>query len=193
MRVRSAIAAFAVLAIGGSAFAEPDVFTVNSFTSSTDGVLQEDFTIAAYTFGTTDFIDAVDNGLPDGFFIEVNSGLSDRPDWTYELSLHYAAYDLAFFLNGSGPGIIEISLLDIKDGGFPIDSVFAKDSTGAPIGTINTDGSSIFWDATVQEVFDVIGPNRDLPITIQWNQVPTPGVLALFGLAGFMARRRGRG
>jgi len=41
---------------------------------------------------------------------------------------------------------------------------------------------------------DLLGPNGQFDgiLTVQWNQVPAPGALALLGLAGVMAKRRRR-
>jgi len=146
---------------------DPTLFEINSFTSSTDGASVEDFTIASYAFGSTDYIDALDDGKPGGFNITVTSGPSDRVGWDFDLVLDYSSYDVGFFLNGTGPGVHRISLFGIEDGG-AITDVTIKTSDGSSIGKITTDGNSIFWSATVEEVFAVIGGSRDLPITIQW-------------------------
>ena len=53
--------------------------------------------------------------------------------------------------------------------------------------TISTDGSSIHFSALVSEILQ--GGEF---VTIQWNQIPAPGALALLGLAGLASRRRRR-
>lgn len=91
----------------------------------------------------------------------------------------------------SGPGIHMITLGDIAGDG-SISDVFVKDSTGASFGDYSTDGNSIFLETTVEDVLAAVGAGRDLPITIQWAQVPAPAVLPLLGLAAFVPRRRRR-
>jgi hypothetical protein len=171
-----------------TASADPDVFTINSLTQSSDGALLEDFTISAYAFGTEDYIDVDgDDGVPQTFHIIVNSGPSEMEGFDYQATFDYINYDIGFFLNGSGPGAHRLSLLGIKDPDDPnlIDEVMVKDFNGNPIGNISTDGSSIFFDATVE---DILAGGEF--VTIHWTQIPAPASLALFGLVGLSRRRR---
>lgn len=181
-------AAVTAAAIAGTATAglAPTTFSVNSVTVG--DTVTEDYTIDFYDFGTEDYLDPnTTNGLPDGFFITVDSGPSDREGFDFELTLDYSAYDIGFF----GPaGTHQINLFDVYDDGSIID-VAVKTADGGSIGTISTDGNSITWDTSVGDVLDAIGPNEDQLITIQFA-IPAPGALALLGMAGLGAGRRRR-
>ena len=191
MRAMTFAATAAVLTIGAAAHAGFADFSINSLTQSTDGVPIEDFTLANYAFGSTDYIDAVDDGVPATFHIEANSGVSQRVGFDYELSLNYGSYDIGFFLDGSGPGLHQITLSGVSDAG-NISDVFVKDISGNSVGTFSTNGTDIFFEATVEDILAVIGPTESDAIVIQWAVVPAPGAFALLGMAGLASRRRRR-
>jgi hypothetical protein len=183
-----ALACVVALAAVPTVNADPDVFSINSFSTRSDASQTEDFTIDQYVWGTTNFIDSSPNDGVAGFFnIEVNSGDSMRPGFDYELTLDYIDYDIGFFINASGPGLHSIELTNLKPPGFgdPISNVVAKGLDGQPIGAIGTDGSSIFFSSTPQEILD-----RGEFVAIQFSQVPEPATMSLLALGGIALIRR---
>ena len=167
--------------------ADPTSFQINHLVVGTNGAI-EDFSIANYVFGSTNWIDAVDDGVPQFFNVEVNSGLSGKPNFDFELTLNYAAYDIGFF--GGGP--VTVELLGIKPPGSlsPITDVVVKDPMGNLFGNFSTDGSNIFANYTVQDVLNI---NSGI-VTIKWTQtvIPEPSTFSLIALSGIalLSRRR---
>lgn len=185
----AAATAIAVAGVASAGVVAPTEFSVNSLTTSGTGTI-EDFTIDPYVFGSTDFLDFTsDNGLPDGFFIEVTSGVSDRIGFDFEVIFNYSEYDIGFF---EPNGTHSLTLTDLYDDpGIQILDVFAKTASGDSIGSISTDGENIVFDAPVADILAAIGAGEDLPITIQFA-IPAPGAVALLGMAGLAGGRRRR-
>ena len=167
------------LAISAVAMAVPTNFDIRSITISETGFI-EDYTLAGYRWGNVDTFGGAT------FFIGVSSGPSMRPGWQYEITFDYTNYDIGFF----GPaGTHALDLTGIKDPGTPdfITDVFVKDLNGNAVGNWSTDGFNIFFDASVGEILAA-----GEVITIQFNQIPTPGAAALFGVGGLAMTRRRR-
>lgn len=185
-----AVAAAAIAAVATAGIGAPVSFDLNSLTQSAAGTV-EDFTLEPYAWGSIDFLDPnPTNGIGDGFFIGVDSGDSSRAGFDYELTLDYSAYDIGFF---GGDGTHAITMTDVYSGNpGAITDVFVKDSNGLAVGNFSTDGASIFWDASIDDVLKAIGPAEDQVITIQFAVIPAPGVLAVFGVAGLAGTRRRR-
>lgn len=79
---------------------------------------------------------------------------------------------------------IRLEIGPIKDPGGPNTINFVESN----FGSIDTDGSSIFWNETIAG--DIVKNNPILIIT--WAQIPGPGGLALLGLAGLIGCPRRR-
>jgi len=173
----------AVLAATSIAAAEPTSFAIRSVTT---GNFLEDFTIDSYDWGSTDFIDVTPNdGVAQFYNIAVNSGASTRPGFDYEITFNYLAYSIIDF----GAGTHSLDILNIKPQGTnePITNVVAKNLTGAPIGLVSTDGSSIFFDASNA---DILAGGEF--VTIQFSQIPEPGTMGMLLLGGLALIRRKR-
>jgi hypothetical protein len=126
----------------------------------------------------------------------VSSGLSDREDWDYEVTWDLTAFDTSFF----DPDDTFNVLMEIKadDTDSPISEISVKDAAGnetdawidlTGTGTGHTNGS-----ISLGVIFEIIQPSGSGNefFTIQWNQVPAPGAMALIGLAALAGRRRRR-
>lgn len=166
---------------------EPTAFSIRSRTSTASGGSLEDFTLAPYVWGTQNFLDPnTGNNTPDGFFIRVVSGPSTRVGFDYEIAFDYLAYDIGFF---GTAGLHSLDILNIKPPGTaePIFNVVAKNAQGNPIGTVATDGSSIFFNATTGAVL-----TGGEIVIIQFSQVPEPGSIGLLALGALALIKRRR-
>ena len=126
----------------------------------------------------------------------VSSALSDRPGFDFELTWDLTGFDTSFF----APDDMFWVELDIKDENTdtPIIAIGVKDWEGVEITDwIDLTGNgSGFTNGTIGLAFPFFhiqptGSGHEF-FTIQWAQVPTPGALALLGLAGVVGRRRRR-
>lgn len=180
--------------------ADPTTFSVNSYTYANlegPGEFIEDFTITSYEWGTTDYLDLFPNdGQPDPFFsITVNSGPSPSMLYDHQITFDYSGYGLEDFLIHEPTPIPfhELTLTNIKQPGDSsvITDVTALDVAGMPIGTVSTDGNSIFFHVTVADLWD--GGMGDF-VAIHFSQatVPAPGALAMLTVGGIAMRRRRR-
>jgi len=179
MRPLSTLAAgaFALGAVSASASAVPDIFDV---IVTTTGGFTEVAPFLGHEFGTSDSFAP----FP-GFPINISSGLSDREGWQYQIVIDYREYDIGIF--GSGTSTVELLGIKSPDSPFPITDARAKDAFGNDIGGIEFDGGNIIW---VGGTMDIL--NSGELVTIQWNQIPAPGAIALLGLAGLTGTRRRR-
>lgn len=176
----AAAAAFATSVVA----AGPTTFDVASDTRDDLGLSQEQFALN-YQFGTLDWLDDVDDGLPGSLHISVTSGPSLDPDFDFEITLDYANYDLAFF-TGFGAGLHDLDLANLEPAGI-IGEAVALDAFGDLLGagSLTTDGFSIGIETTAQRILD-----GGESLTIRYRTIPAPAALALFGLAGAVSRRR---
>jgi hypothetical protein len=141
-----------------------------------------------HTFGTTQIFPAQ---VP-SYTIEVTSGGSNRPGWSYELSINYLDYDPGYFIP-FGYDRLRIDL-GIKPEGTPrpITDIEVKNGQGAILahvgllagGAAHDDGNIVLHVSTASVI---AGGNI---VRIQWNQIPAPGSVALLGLGLLGARRR---
>jgi len=179
MRSLSTLAAgtLALGVVGASASAAPDIFDVLVETVSATG-FTENINFFDHQFGTS-------VTSPEFFSLTITSGMSDREGWQYQIEIDYTQYDVGFFTTGTST----VDLLGIKspDSPFPISDARAKDAFGNDIGSIVFDGGNITWVGVANDI--LAGGER---VTIQWNQIPAPGAIALLGLAGLTAGRRRR-
>ncbi|MBX3372327.1 MAG: hypothetical protein KF817_00695 [Phycisphaeraceae bacterium] len=186
------VVGLAGMVIAASAAAGP--FTVSSWTSRTDGSYVEDYAIQ-YTWGTTDWIDALDDGVPAFYHIVVSSGpgaVIDGIPYAYCVTIDYASYDIGFFVNFSGPGLHTLSLADIDTGNGPagISAAIVRDANGDSIGqTQILNGTSLAFDTTAQAIL-----NGGELVRIYFNPVPGPGALIVLlgGAPWCLGRRRRR-
>ena len=171
-----------VLAVAIAAEAGPHAFSIRHIVTGDNGVV-EDFSIANYEFGSTDWIDDVDDGVPGTFFVEVNSGSSLRPGFSDELTLDYANYDIGFF--GGGP--IDVLLEGVPPG--KLVGVFVKDEQGNPFGNWSFTDNQIQVDYSVTDVLNI----KEGVVTIQWSTAipePATGLWGMVSLGMLLLRRR---
>jgi hypothetical protein len=131
-------------------------------------------------------------GTSPTFTVDVSSGPSQRPGWTYELTIDF--YDFALFNLGGDGGSFWQFTFNIKDEptGNPISEYEVKNGAGIVLAVADlgsTDGTITFQ--LLNSAFDLPGASQD-KLTIQWNQIPAPGALALLGVAGLVGKRRRR-
>lgn len=194
-----AVVSLTVLAAtSATVYADPTNFSLNSWTHAAlegGGDFTEDFTIDAYEWGTTDYIDfSPNNGIPDFFYIAVNSGPSMAMGFDYTISFDYSNYGLMDYLIHKPDPIPthKLTLTNVKSPGDTtiITDVAATNIFGQSIGSVSSDGHSIFFEIAIADLFDMgMGNYLDIHFT---QAVPTPGAMALLIVAAVNGRRRRR-
>jgi len=182
-----ALLASVLPAIEHTAQADPTEITVLTASfNSVSGYAASVFS-SLHTFGTTSM-----HGLAT-YPVHFTSGFSARPGWTYEMVVDFSDYDPGFFVP-FGYDALAIYLF-IKEPGTtaPISEINVKDGTGADLaytGMFNLEGHDDGVIGIHVDTNAVIAGG--FTVTIQWNQVPAPGALALLGVAGLVGKRRRR-
>ena len=171
-----------VLLCGLASAQTPTVFELNHIVTGTG--TPQDTTIDAYGFGNTDFIDgSPNNGTRDTFPVVVTSGPGSG-GFDFEVVLDYSDFGIDFF----GAGTVEGSFVGI---GLPITDVFVTDPSGLEFGNFSTDGSSVLFDYTIDDVLDI--GEGEVTISFSTESVPEPSSAAIIGLVGLcLASRRRR-
>ncbi|MBT8485461.1 MAG: hypothetical protein HKO59_09120 [Phycisphaerales bacterium] len=123
------------------------------------------------------------------YTIEVDSALSTRPGFDFEVRFNVVPFSIGFF---GGSDLFHVDITGIKAPGDPqpIDEVAIKSTFGGgavPFNDNGIDGGNI---RVTMLVSDVIAAGED--ITIQWNQIPAPGAIGLLAVAGVVGGRRRR-
>lgn len=134
------------------------------------------------TYGGADTVIA-DPGFPQFFMVFSSPGTA--PGFMNAIQVDFTDFAYGDFAGETGS--LDITGIDeqVEDG-----SVVILNEGGAKIatGTNGSDSLSLTWN-----VDDVLNSGSGTLMTVAWNSViPTPGALALLGMAGVAGRRRRR-
>ena len=154
--------------------------TVNPATGGASSIVQ-----GYHTFGTTG------TNIGGTWYVDVSSGPSQRVGWDYELTANWDPFDPESFFPEYSQGYLYIY---IKEAGTttPISAVNVKDVNGNDIAFNVEAGSGPGTIAITFDLFGLINTTGSHIMSVQWNQVPAPGALALLGVAGLVGKRRRR-
>jgi len=144
-----------------------------------------------HTYGTVQSVGSFFSGADP---LVIDSSQEPRPGWDWQVSIDFLNSGISNVYNAYGFDRVSVYLY-IKELGTtaPISGVHAK-YNGAEIGFIDLapgDPQGFILQFLINDMVDPTGLVTGV-LTIQWNQVPAPGALALLGLAGMASRRRRR-
>lgn len=146
---------------------------------------------APHTYGTQSVAQSY---FGTGYSIGMDSTAAPRPGWDWEISLDlsnsgmyiiptYPQYNqFTVYLYIKEPGVAPITDFHLKYNGQDI-------QPSLDFGTFG--GAVLAFQVNIADMIDPTGFVTGT-LTVQWNQVPAPGALALLGVAGLVGKRRRR-